>query len=178
MSVSRIAGPIAVIDVETTGLFPFRHDRVVEVAAVVVQVDGHVEREFVSLVNPARDIGPSSIHGLTSEDLLYAPRFEEIAGLILDTLRGTVAIAAHNVRFDRQFLDSEFSRLGCPLPDCLSICTMRLAGGGKLAECCRDYDISLEGDAHHALADARAAAVLLTHLLAAKPSTVQKLSAR
>src|SRR5437773_12044999 len=129
MSVSRIPGRIAVIDVETTGLFPFRHDRVVEVAAVVVRTDGHVDREFVSLVNPARDIGPSSIHGLTSEDLLYAPRFEEIAALLLNALRGSVAIAAHNVRFDRQFLDSEFSRLDCQLPDCFSLCPMQLAGG-------------------------------------------------
>src|SRR5437016_528799 len=175
MTLSRVAGPIAVIDVETTGLFPFRHDRVVEVAAVVVRYDGHVEREFVSLVNPARDIGPSSIHGLTSEDLLYAPRFEEIAALIIDTLRGTVAIAAHNVRFDRQFLESEFSRIGCQLPDCLNICTMRLAGGGKLTDCCRDHNISLEGDAHHALADARAAAALLSCLLADQPRTVQQL---
>src|SRR6266496_2717623 len=169
MSLSPTSSLIAVIDVETTGLFPFRHDRVVEVAAVVVRADGPIEHEFVSLVNPARDVGPSSIHGLTSEDLLYAPRFEEIAALVLDTLRGTVAIAAHNVRFDRQFLDSEFSRLGCPLPDCLSICTMRLAGGGKLADCCRDHAIALGGEAHHALDDARAAAVLLTYLLADEP---------
>jgi DNA polymerase-3 subunit epsilon len=176
MALSSIVGPIAVIDVETTGLFPFRHDRVVEVAAVVVRDDGHVEREFVSLVNPARDIGPSSIHGLTSEDILHAPRFEEIAALLLNTLRGTVAIAAHNVRFDRQFLESEFSRLDCQLPDCFSICTMQLAGGGKLADCCRDYDILPEGDAHHALADARAAAVLLTYLLADEPRTAQQLS--
>jgi len=75
MPPSSIAGPIAVIDVETTGLFPFRNDRVVEVAAVVMRADGHVELEFVSLVNPARDIGPSSIHGLTSEDILHAPLF-------------------------------------------------------------------------------------------------------
>ena len=72
MSLSLSAGPIAVIDVETTGLFPFRHDRVVEVAAVIARADGRIEREFVSLVNPARDIGPSSIHGLTSEDILDA----------------------------------------------------------------------------------------------------------
>jgi len=165
-----------VIDVETTGLFPFRHDRVVEVAAVVVRVDGHVEREFISLVNPARDVGPSSIHGLTSEDLLYAPRFEEIAALILDVLRGTVAIAAHNVRFDRHFLDSEFSRLNCQFPDCFSLCTMQLAGGGKLADCCRDYDISPSVDAHNALADARAAAGLLACLLGDQPRTVQQLT--
>jgi DNA polymerase-3 subunit epsilon len=176
MSLSRIAGPIAVIDVETTGLFPFRHDRVVEVAAVVVHVDGRVEREFVSLVNPARDVGPSSIHGLTSEDLLHAPRFEEIAAWILDALRGTVAIAAHNVRFDRQFLDSEFTRLNCQFPDCFSLCTMRLAGGGKLSDCCRDYDISPNADAHSALSDARAAAGLLACLLGDQPRAFQQLT--
>ena len=142
MSLALIAGPIAVVDVETTGLFPFRHDRVVEVAVVIVRADGRIEREFVSLVNPARDIGPSSIHGLTSEDILHAPHFAEIAALVMDVLSGTVAIAAHNVRFDRQFLESEFSRLGCQLPDCFSICTMQLAGGGKLTDCCRDYGFS------------------------------------
>ena len=157
MSPPLIAGPIAVIDVETTGLFPFRHDRVVEVAAVVVRADGRIEREFVSLVNPARDIGPSSIHGLTSEDILHAPQFAEIAALLLDVLSGSVAIAAHNVRFDRQFLESEFSRLECQLPDCFSICTMQLAGGGRLADCCRDYGISPEGDAHHGPSRARVA---------------------
>lgn len=175
MSLSLIAGPLAVIDVETTGLFPFRHDRVVEVAAVIVRAEGRIEREFVSLVNPARDIGPSSIHGLTSEDILHAPQFPEIAAQLLDVLSGTVAIAAHNVRFDRQFLESEFSRLGYQLPDCFSICTMQLAGGGKLTACCRDYGISPEGEAHHALADARAAARLLTCLLADEPRTVEKL---
>lgn len=175
MSLSLIAGPIAVIDVETTGLFPFRHDRVVEVAVVIVQADGCIEREFVSLVNPARDIGPSSIHGLTSEDILHAPQFAEIAALLLDVLSGSVAIAAHNVRFDRQFLESEFSRLGYQLPDCFSICTMHLAGGGKLTNCCRDYGISLEGEAHHALTDARAAARLLTRLLSDQPRMVQEL---
>ncbi len=175
MSLSLIAGPIAVIDVETTGLFPFRHDRVVEVAAVIVRADGRIEREFVSLVNPARDIGPSSIHGLTSEDILHAPQFAEIAALLLGVLSGAVAIAAHNVRFDRQFLESEFSRLEYQLPDCFSICTMQLAGGGTLTDCCHDYGISPEGEAHHALADARAAARLLTCLLSDQPRTVEKL---
>jgi len=176
MSLSRLPGPIAVIDVETTGLFPFRHDRVVEVAAVVIQGNGQIEREFVSLVNPARDIGPSSIHGLTSEDILHAPQFNEIAAQLVDALYGVVAIAAHNVRFDQQFLENEFSRMGCHLPECFSICTMQLAGGGRLMECCRDYGIPFEGEAHHALADARAAARLLASFLADQPRMAQKLS--
>lgn len=165
MSLSPFPGPIAVIDVETTGLFPYRHDRVVEIAVVVIQGDGRIEREFVSLVNPGRDIGPTSIHGLTSADILHAPQFGDIAGMLIDALSGTLAIAAHNMRFDQQFLEYEFTRIGVALPECLRICTMQLAGGGKLSKCCSDYDIPFEGEAHNALADARATARLLATLL-------------
>lgn len=131
MSASSCGGSITVIDVETTGLFPHRHDRVVEIAAVVLGSDGEIEREFVSLANPGRDIGPSSIHGLTSADILHAPRFEEIASELLDMLSSSVAIAAHNVRFDRRFLDAEFARLDHALPDYFTVCTMQLAGTEK-----------------------------------------------
>ncbi|MBM3470072.1 MAG: 3'-5' exonuclease [Armatimonadetes bacterium] len=176
MPTSQLPGPIVIIDVETTGLFPLRHDRVVEVAAIVVDGEGRIVREFASLVNPGRDIGPSSIHGLTAEDVLHAPQFGDIAGLQVETLQGTVAIAGHNVRFDHQFIEMEFSRIDSPVPQCFTICTMQLAGGGKLTECCCDYGIRLDGDAHHALADARAAARLLSILLPDQPRMVQKLS--
>ena len=176
MPTTQLYGPIAIIDVETTGLFPLRHDRVVEVAAIVIEGDGRIVREFVSLVNPARDIGPSSIHALTAEDILHAPQFGEIAGLLVEALQGTVAIAGHNVRFDQQFMESEFSRIGSPVPQCFTICTMQLAGGGRLSECCGDYGIPLSGEAHHALADARATARLLSILLPDQPRMVQKLS--
>ena len=169
------SGSISVIDVETTGLFPFRHDRIVEIAVVVVDSDGGIQREFVSLVNPKRDIGSSNIHGLTSEDILHAPQFSEIAPLVLDSLAGTIAVAAHNVRFDGQFLNSEFSRFGCELPNYFGICTMQLAGGGNLLDCCLNHGFSAEGRAHSALADARAAARLLTCLLSDQPRTAEKL---
>lgn len=176
MHSSLSSGPIAVIDVETTGLFPMRNDRVVEVAIVTVGANGRVEGEFASLVNPERDIGPSSIHGLTSEDVLCAPSFSEIAPKLLNVLSGSVAIAAHNVRFDRQFLDSEFRRLGYQFPDCYNVCTMQMSGGGKLTDCCREHGVTLDGEAHHALVDARAAARLLTRLLSDEPRTVRELN--
>ena len=176
MPTTQLPGPIAIIDVETTGLFPLRHDRVLEVAAIVIEGDGRIVREFVSLVNPARDIGPSSIHGLTAEDILHAPQFGEIAGLLVEALQGTVAMAGHNVRFDQQFLESEFSRIDSPIPQCFTICTMQLAGGGRLSECCGDYGIPLSGEAHHALADARATARLLSILLPDQPRIIQELS--
>lgn len=176
MALSQVPGPIAVFDVETTGLFPFRCDRVVELAAVIVRSDGTIEREFVTLVNPERDIGPTRLHGLTSGDVLQAPRFAEIAALLLDMLGGSVAIAGHNIRFDRQFLENEFSRLGHEFPNCRSLCTMKMGWGGSLTDCCRNYGIQFEGEAHHALADARATARLLACLLADEPRTVRELS--
>jgi DNA polymerase-3 subunit epsilon len=173
---TQLPGPIAIIDVETTGLFPLRHDRVLEVAAIVIEGDGRIVREFVSLVNPARDIGPSSVHGLTAEDILHAPQFSEIAGLLVEALQGTIAIAGHNVRFDQQFMESEFSRIDSPIPQCFTICTMRLAGGGRLSKCCGDYGIPLNGEAHNALTDARATARLLSILLPDQPRIIQELS--
>ena len=63
---------LAVIDTETTGLYPYRHDRIVEIAAVVMGPDGGILREFASLINPERDIGPTSIHGLAASDIVTA----------------------------------------------------------------------------------------------------------
>jgi DNA polymerase-3 subunit epsilon len=175
---SQSSALIGVVDVETTGLFTTRHDRVVEVAAVVMQPNGHIEREFVSLVNPGRDIGPTHIHGLTTRDVLHAPLFEEIAAELVEALRGIVALAAHNVRFDRQFLEYEFSRMGCAFPDCSTICTMVLAGGGNLKNCCTINSVPFDGEAHTALFDARATARLLAALLSDEPRVARELNGR
>jgi DNA polymerase-3 subunit epsilon len=160
---------IAVVDVETTGLNPYRHDRIVEIAAVVMRPDGSILRDFVSLINPVRDIGPTSIHGLSASDIVSAPQFGEIVGSLVEVLDGSVAIAGHNVRFDYWFLVAEFRRLGYDFPDVPRICTMELAGGGTLTSCCATYNIDFVGEAHEALDDARATAKLLTTLLADAP---------
>ena len=178
MQALQLLGPIAIVDVETTGLFPFRHDRIIEIAAVVMDGEGQIVREFASLVNPNRDVGPTRIHGLTTEDVIHAPQFGEIAGLLVEALRGTVAIAGHNVRFDQQFIKSEFDRINVAFPQCETLCTLQMAGGGKLSACCADYGIPLDGEAHHALADARATARLLSVLLTDLPQIVQRLKTR
>lgn len=161
MTTLNSSATVAVVDVETTGLFPWRSDRIVEIAAVVTDLDGNVQREFVTLLNPERDIGPSSIHGLKSIDILKAPRFAQIAGTLVDVLQGTRAIVGHNIRFDREFLIGEFRRMGVQFPECTSLCTMEMGHGRKLSECCREYDVAFDGKAHHALNDARATARLM-----------------
>lgn len=167
--------PIAVVDVETTGLFPARHDRVVEIGIVVVSGHGRVQREFSSLVNPQRDVGPTSIHGITAADVANAPTFVELMDPMLQTLRGCVAVAGHNLRFDLGFLMAEFTRARVALELDQGICTMRLAGGGSLARCCDAFGVRFKGAAHEALADATAAAELMVTLLSREPDLVEQL---
>ncbi len=167
---------LGIIDVETTGLNPYLYDRVVEVAALLMRPDGEVIREFVSLVNPERDIGPSRIHGISTREILAAPRFSEVAGAVVEALNGCVVVAGHNVRFDQSFLAAEFRRLGYPFPDGPTLCTMHLAGGGNLSCVCADYGIAVEGQAHSACHDARATAQLLAALLKDAPRLASEIS--
>jgi len=166
--------PFAVIDVETTGLNPYRHDRVVEVAAVLVLPQQSISAEFASLVNPERDVGPTSVHGLTASDIVNAPRFGEIAGHLADFLRGSIALVGHNIRFDISFLQSEYARIDVEMPRYATIDTMVVAGGGTLLECCAKYGIKYDRRCHSALHDARAAACLLQKLLRQAPNLLSR----
>lgn len=160
----------SVVDVETTGFNARGADRVVEIAVVNIGVDGRIRDEYTTLVDPGRDVGPTRIHGITATDLVGAPRFEEIAGDVLQRMRGTV-VAAHNVAFDTMFLRAEFDRLGVVLPEFPRLCTLRLAtllcipsATRQLADCCAAAGIPLVG-AHSALCDAVATAHLLSWCL-------------
>lgn len=170
-------GSIAVIDVETTGLHPKGGNRIIEIAIVVIGQNGVIEKEFVSLVNPNRDVGPTKIHQINASDVVNAPKFEDIAGHILEVLQGCVAIAGHNVRFDKGFLRHEFERLEIELPEYFSLCTMHLSGGGKLFNCCERVGIKVGDIQHEALVDARFTAKLFALTLSNKPDKLDELLA-
>lgn len=50
----------AVVDLETTGLFPGGQDRIIEIAVVLTDRTGEVEETWCTLVNPERDLGPQN----------------------------------------------------------------------------------------------------------------------
>lgn len=158
-------GGFAVLDVETTGLYPGGHDRIVEIAIVRLESALAVSEEWTTLVDPQRDIGARSIHGISAHDVAGAPTFRKIAGDVQMRLANMV-IVGHNVSFDLRFLRAEFERCGWPAPAWGGLCTLRLAdlvGRGdarRLQECCREEGIA-HPEAHTALGDARAAADLL-----------------
>lgn len=152
--------PLVVVDVETTGFR--RSDRVVEVAAVRLHPEtGEIVDEYDTLVQPGRDVGHTSIHGITPSMLELAPAFEEIVGDFARRLHGRVLVA-HNLPFDRRFLQQEFDRCGVRLDPGAGICTLR-ATGQRLTAACDDHGVPLDC-AHRALADARATAGLLARL--------------
>uniref|UniRef100_A0A942T1T9 Exonuclease domain-containing protein n=1 Tax=Neobacillus citreus TaxID=2833578 RepID=A0A942T1T9_9BACI len=157
----------AVIDFETTGFSPNHGHRIIEIGLVHVAPDGQVERSFETLLNPGRDLGPVHVHQIRGRDVAEAPTFADVAGTLIELLRGRVLVA-HNARFEATFLAAELARLGhtSPIGAENALCTMQLAStflpgsGRKLADCCNAYDIELV-NAHEALADATATALLL-----------------
>jgi len=160
----------AVVDLETTGLFPGQHDRVVEVSIVRLDETGGMVSEYTTLVNPERDMGPTHIHGIMADDVEAAPKFEAIAGDILHYLRDAVMVA-HNAQFDLKFLNSEFQRMEIALPKMPVICTMDFVRrarpfvkGRSLVDLCSLFGIPYE-NAHSAGADAAATALLFKECL-------------
>lgn len=159
-----------VVDLETTGLFPQRHDRIIEISLITVTDEGRIQSEWTTLVNPERDPGPTEIHGISARDVLEAPTFRQLAAHVVRTLNGRTLVA-HNSRFDTQFLDHEFTRAGIGTrPPTPSLCTMHLSSqyargvSRKLKDCCAAARVE-HRDAHTALGDARAVAGLLRHYL-------------
>ncbi|MCR6489799.1 exonuclease domain-containing protein [Amycolatopsis sp. OK19-0408] len=168
----------AVIDTETTGILTGWHHRIAEIAVVHVDPRGTITDEWVTLVNPDRDLGPQAIHGIRASDARRAPRFEQLAGDLVERLSGRVVVA-HNWTFDAMHLRAEFGRLGVdtPFEPEAGLCTMRAAGrarlssGRSLADCCAAAGLP-DRAWHTALDDARGAAELLRFLLRHAPSAV------
>ncbi len=173
--------PLAVIDVETTGLDPAA-DRVVEVA--VVPVDRGVVGEGRGwLVNPGRAVPAESlaVHGLTDAELATAPSFAAIAAEIAAAIGGRVPVA-YNADFDRLFLAVEFDRAGLQRPTALrrgvewvdplvwARVAQRAERGHKLADVAARLGVEV-GTSHRAVHDARTAAAVLLSLADVFPPT-------
>lgn len=159
---------ICVIDCETTGLG--KTDRIVEIA--IVTLDARTLEtldEFDTLVNPHRDIGKTSIHGITPSMVAAAPAIEEVIGAVSKRINGSV-LAAHNLSFDTRMIGAECERLGAEFDQGRGICTLRLSGE-KLANATARYGIPLAGH-HRALVDARASAELLRRLVEEDPQVL------
>lgn len=100
-----------IVDTETTGMRP-PFSRVIDLGIIRVEDGKEVER-FETLLQPGVALPPSieRITGLTDEDLVHAPAFEDVALRVQELFADSVFVA-HNAPFDYAFIKSEFERLG------------------------------------------------------------------
>ena len=108
--------PLAVIDVETTGLEP-ADDRIIEIGIVHFE-DAEVREVYGQLVDPECELPErvTEITGITQTDLEGQPTFDEIADEVESRLTGE-GIVAYNLDFDRSFVEAELERAGYGWPD-------------------------------------------------------------
>ncbi len=119
--------PLAVVDVETTGLSPQHGDRVIEIAVLRAEPGGRVE-VWSSLVDPGRRIDPraSAVNGIRDADVAGQPRFAALVPQLRARLAGAVLVA-HNAPFDLDFLTHEHRRAGTAMHSPPVIDTLMLA---------------------------------------------------
>lgn len=160
----------AILDIETTG-GKYNEEGITEIA--IHRFDGHrVVDQFISLVNPEREIQPFVVNltGINNKMLRSAPKFHEVAKRIVEITADTVLVA-HNAQFDYRILRTEFRRLGYNF-ERKTLCTVDLskklipdAESHSLGKLVRSLGIAVS-DRHRANGDALATLKLFKLLLA------------
>jgi DNA polymerase-3 subunit epsilon len=99
------------IDIETTGL-DLGKDEIVSFACVpIINLKILVRDTFYTLVKPKKyNYQAMRYHGISKDNLMDAPTFEDVSDRILKTLDGI--LVGHTVEFDFQFLKTAFKSLG------------------------------------------------------------------
>lgn len=100
--------PLAVFDLETTGIHPQTGHRVIEIG--ILTSDGNVVQErYEALVNPGRRVPEeaSEVNNIYDDMLEDAPSFAQLLPKIDSLFRDRVLVA-HNASFDIGFLAVEY----------------------------------------------------------------------
>ncbi|HWO95500.1 MAG TPA: ATP-dependent DNA helicase DinG [Bacillus sp. (in: firmicutes)] len=160
-----------VIDLETTGHSPKQGDKIIQLAAVIVE-NGKIVERFSSFLNPDMPI-PAFIEQLTNIDddmVKDAPFFEQVAPNVLKLLEEAYFVA-HNVAFDLSFLQAELDGCGYDTLYNSTIDTVELARmllptaeGYKLSQLAEELNLEHENP-HQADSDAEVTAYVLLALL-------------
>ena len=150
-----------VLDLETTGLTPYR-EWITEIAAIKCK-NWNIIDEFQTLVNPERHIpnGITRLTWITNEMVANAPTINEVMPKFSKFLWNNI-IVWHNVSFDFRFLNYYHYQCIWTYLDNETICTLKIARkllpdlpNKKLWTICEYFWIVNE-KAHRAMGDTRA----------------------
>lgn len=159
-----------IFDTETTGLnrsgSPEIGHRVIEIGAVEL-VDGRLTgRHYHQYLNPEMAIDPEAakVHGIRDEDVRMMPTFTQIFDEFWAFFGEADVLIAHNIQFDRAFLNQELALDGqaivleerFKLIDTLEMARKRGYRPANLDALCKRFNIDLsQRTVHGALLDAR-----------------------
>lgn len=116
----------AVVSAITTGYGDY--DRVLEIACDLRGSDGSHQR-FHTLINPTRDVGDPSVHGIRARDVTHAPTFAEAWPFLVRRLHGYVLVADGLYPLTRVF-DTERDYVPELMVDWgAGVCTREQSGG-------------------------------------------------
>jgi len=159
---------VVVFDLETTGLYPRKGHRVIEIGAVRIMNKTIID-EFQSLVHVSTPIPKAimALNGITDAMLQEQPEPAAIFPLFQE-FTGRSVLVAHNAAFDMAFLRAEYRRLHMRCRNRF-FCTMKMSK--KLYPELTDYKLDTvahyllgklpEGiQRHRALDDARVTALI------------------
>jgi len=162
---------VIVLDFETTGMYPDRGDRAIEIGAVKLS-SNTVQERFQSLINPGFLITKEieTITGITNLMLTEAPSADKVMEDFAHFI-GSYPLVAHNASFDMKFLESELNLIGKKRPLNFG-CTLQVARrvypdviNYKLETLVKYRQIPQNGQFHRALADAEITASLWLRLI-------------
>lgn len=159
------------VDCETTGLDP-TSDNIIEVAVARFTLNS-IMTEFETLVDPKRQIPPSSIeiHHITDKMVAGKPTINQVLSEVLEII-GDHVIIGHGVQFDLDILSQEAKRHGipCKLSKNKVIDTLRLARlygdspSNALERLGIHFNVASEGH-HRAMNDVRVNIEVFKHLI-------------
>lgn len=163
------------IDLETTGLNPYKHE-IVEIGAVEFSLAG-LARDFSILVKPEKKMDPKAraIHQISAEEIESnaVPLSEGIERFMEFLPDGNWVF--HNAPFDLGFLKQSFAAVKKPWPQRSYYDHLQLSrklrperASHALAAIKKELEIET-GKAHRALADAQATALAFLNILNTEP---------
>lgn len=185
MSADWTIRPMLCIDTETTGVNT-DEDRIVEIAAVIIDFDGNVLHQWSTIIDPGIDIPdiPAQIHGITTsraitEGVQPADALQVVADLIHAATAAQQPIVIYNATFDLPLLITECHRHGVELFPFAAILDPLVIdkaldrfrkGSRKLVDVAKHYGVELTAeDAHGACADATASGRVMREIVKQYP---------
>ncbi len=163
------------LDTETTGMDPFKGDRILEIGCVELMNLVPTGKTLQLYINPERDIPAeaTAVHGITNEFVADKPTFSEVYSEFMDFIGTDSKLVIHNAEFDMKFLNWELGQVGHPalgwgrVVDTLAIARKKFPGSpANLDALCRRFEIDNSGRTYHgALLDSELLAEVYMELL-------------